>query len=39
MRKIFNLALALIMVVSLFSFTGCKSEGEVIELNVYNWED
>ena len=40
MRKLSCLALALLMAVSLFSFTGCKkSDGDVLELNVYNWED
>ena len=38
MRKIINLSVALVMFLSLFSFTGCSRE-EVIELNVYNWED
>ena len=39
MRKIFNLGLALVMALSVFSFAGCKSEEDVLELNVYNWED
>jgi spermidine/putrescine transport system substrate-binding protein len=39
MRKIFSLALALITCLSLFSLTGCKKEEDVLELNVYNWED
>ena len=39
MRRLLNLALALIMCCSVFSFAGCKDDEEVIELNVYNWED
>ena len=39
MKKLINIILATIMVISCFSFTGCKKEEGVLTLNVYNWED
>ena len=41
MRKIASLILAILMLLASFSFTACaKTEDtDVIELNVYNWED
>ncbi len=39
MKKLFNICLAIIVFFSAFSFAGCSQSEEVIELNVYNWED
>ena len=39
MKKIINFALAIVLCLSSFSFAGCSSNEEVLELNVYNWED
>ncbi len=39
MKRIINIFLAAVMIVSCFSFVGCKQEENVLILNVYNWED
>ena len=40
MRKILCTVLAFLMLIATFSLTGCaQTESDVIELNVYNWED
>ena len=40
MRKLASLILAFLLTFSLFTVVGCdKQETDVIELNVYNWED
>lgn len=39
MKKIINLLLAVILSISSFSFSGCSKSEDVLELNVYNWED
>lgn len=40
MKKISSILLAVLMLLSAFSLTGCnKTDDDVIELNVYNWED
>ena len=39
MKRIFNFCLAIILCLGVFPFTACSQKEEVLELNVYNWED
>lgn len=40
MKKLINVLLAVVIVFSTFSLAGCdKQQSDVLELNVYNWED